>query len=141
MEALAAAQSLYVEEQFEEAVASYSAYLSTSPDVAGYSGRAACYLQLKKYLPALQDLNNAITMGSTKHIDYYRKAVALFELEEYEAAKKTFVKAKQMKLLESSGADLSAHDRYIRKCDAEINGKVSPYSSPPVALICCIRHE
>lgn len=118
---LIAAQSLYVEERFAEAAASYSTYLATTQDIPGFSGRAACYLQLKKHTHALQDLDAAIRLGSKKHVDYFRRAVALFELEEYESAKDAFETAADVRRREAD-PDTSAHERYIRKCVAEMEG-------------------
>lgn len=57
--------------------------------------------------------------------------VTLFELEEYESAKQSFETA--MKLRVALGQDIAAHQRYLRKCDAEIQAEQPLPLTPPVA--------
>ena len=123
MDQLSRAQALYLEENFDEAAVVFSDYLKGHIDILGLSGRAACYLQLKRYTLALQDLNHAIQLGSLKYIDHYRKGVCLFELEEYEAANEAFEQALRLRREEAPDADVSQVERYLRKCRSEFEGK------------------
>jgi hypothetical protein len=54
-------------------------------------------------------------------------SVALFELEEYESSRQSFERSVQ--LCEQQGKkDVSAQNRWIRKCDTEIEGVTSSSS-------------
>ena len=125
MTSLSQAQALYIEESYSEAAAMFSEHLKVQGDVLGFSGRAACYFHLKRYADALQDLNHAVRLGSQKYIDHYRRGVCLFELEEFEAAKEAFEKALLIRREESSEADVTQLERYLRKCQTELSGNAS----------------
>jgi hypothetical protein len=77
-------------------------------------------LKLKKSLDAIQDFNHSISLDSTYEPSYFKKGIALFDVEEYESAKDAFEISKQIRV--QSGKDISLHSRWIRKCEVEIAG-------------------
>jgi suppressor of G2 allele of SKP1 len=65
----------------------------------------------------LQDCNNAILLDPTLESAYYKKGLICFELEEFETARKSFETAL---LSKSSEKNVTIYNRWIRKCDVEI---------------------
>ncbi len=136
MEKLNLGNNFYVDEEYSSALIAYSEAIDSNllqDDVNNrincLSHRSGCYLKLHKYKQALQDCNQAITLSSQdvnnnnlieiKEIIYERKGLALFALEEYEAAKKTF-ELGSSKIASSSTSRKAIYNRNIRKCDVEI---------------------
>jgi tetratricopeptide (TPR) repeat protein len=89
--------------------------------------RGSTNLKLKKSLDAIQDFNHSISLDSTYEPNYFKKGLALFELEEYESAKDAFENSKQMRV--QSEKDISLNSRWIRKCEVEIAGLTSHFLS------------
>ena len=137
MSALSKADSLYVEENFEQALPMYSEAVKASdvPSFHVLGHRAACYLQLGKYTQALQDCSKALEQAKVEEgvtseaqvMVQYRKGQALFSLEEFEAAKIVF--AEVANAMGSTGrwekAVKSNSERFLRKCDFEIQANKS----------------
>ncbi|CCI40928.1 unnamed protein product [Albugo candida] len=130
MESKQFGNALFVDEQFNEALAAYSKSLEENDmDADTFSKRAAVYLKLTKWEEARSDADHAIALDVALSIAYLRKGIACFELERYEEAKDTFLCGQQT----LSGAP----DEYqlpfltwIRKCDTEIqDGDVFPDNS------------
>jgi tetratricopeptide (TPR) repeat protein len=138
MDSFNRANSHFVNEDFTIALEEFTHALSTSSNgmdvnttiddvMRGniFLNRAICYLKLSKYKQALQDCNQAISLSCTKDIVYERKGIALFALEEFEAAKKAFEMGRTL-LIDMSHTSInnkhriSSYDRNIRKCDLEI---------------------
>lgn len=127
--------ALYVEEEYERALESYSKAVSMKKDSYEdsdriYFHRASCYLKLRKYTQALQDCQKAAEIQSKKQnggVSYqvlFRKGEALFALEEYEGSKETFEECK--KKCSHLSKKVVECDRFIRKCDFEITQVMSP---------------
>jgi suppressor of G2 allele of SKP1 len=128
MEKFQSGNNLFVEEEYEQALAAFSlalesADLSSNAEIRLniHSNRAACNIKLQKFTQALQDCNQAIKLATAlnvhvKHTIYERKGSALFALEEFDAALKAFEVARS-----SAGDKHSARlDRLIRKCEIEL---------------------
>jgi len=117
-EAYHQACSLFVDEQYEEALRSFTTAIelgATSPQLSEYLvKRSACHHKLKNYTQAVEDVNRAIDLDPKNAKAYFRKGVACFSLDEFETAKKAFEKGQE---LDPSDANFKL---WIRKCDAEI---------------------
>jgi suppressor of G2 allele of SKP1 len=128
MEKFQSGNNLFVEEEFEQALGAYSlalesADLSSNAEIRLniHSNRAACNIKLQKFTQALQDCNQAIKLAASlnctvKHTLYERKGLALFALDEFDAALKAF------ELARSSAEDKHSArlGRLIRKCEIEL---------------------
>ncbi|XP_049848496.1 uncharacterized protein LOC126315301 [Schistocerca gregaria] len=124
------ANSLYIEDELEEALQHYNTALSLEPrSVDGYLKRSACYYNLKQNLESIEDANKAISIDSSCAEAYYRKGVALFSEKEYESARAAFNKACEIK------PDAQKSRIWLNKCDAELrmedgSSGHEPLSSP-----------
>ncbi len=128
MEKFQSGNNLFVEEEYEQALAAFSlalesADLSSNAEIRLniHSNRAACNIKLQKFTQALQDCNQAIKLAASlnvnvKHTIYERKGSALFALDEFDAALKAF------ELARSSADDKHSArlGRLIRKCEIEL---------------------
>jgi suppressor of G2 allele of SKP1 len=126
MNELIRADSLFVDEDFKEALSLYTEAVKATGSMESYSHRAACHLKLKKHTQALQDCRKALEMQAAagkglQSIVLFRKGEALFALEEYEGAKEAFMECNQ----NGGGKDKAAVDRFIRKCDFEMSSHSS----------------
>lgn len=105
----------------------YTKAIQSLPDFGkAYSYRAEAYLRVKKYAAALQDCNKAIAMNYNDGITNYRKAVACFELGEFETSRKCVQVATQLLLNNESSSNhekLILFERLLRKCNLELEGK------------------
>lgn len=123
MDSLTAANCLYIDEDYASAIELYNDAcnnLSGNQQVlaSAYSYRAAAYIKLKKFTNALEDCNNAIKLNALHEATYFRKGLICFELEEYESSKNAFLEGE--KLRTTAGKDTTLYQRWIRKCDAEL---------------------
>ncbi|KAI9988062.1 hypothetical protein PInf_024322 [Phytophthora infestans] len=113
--------AVFVDEAYEEAVRSYTRALEQQPqDADALSKRAAAYLKLHKLQEAVADASRAFQLDPTLHMAHMRHGVALFELEKYAEAKRSFQQGKET----ASNADEALVKRFqtwIRKCDAEMD--------------------
>eukprot|EP01032_Pedospumella_encystans_P014281 gene14281-16418_t len=111
----------FIDEDFVEAVESYTTALATIPTNAEVLlNRATAYLKLRKFYEALQDLNSALNHKADLELAHYRKGVVYFELEEYESAKASFSQGLKLRQEQQSNRDTAVYARYIRKCNAEM---------------------
>jgi len=68
------ANTLCIDEFYEEAVAAYSAAATTCPDYGDiYAYRAGAYIKLKKHMSALEDCNRALQMNPKCERCYFKK--------------------------------------------------------------------
>ena len=139
---LAAANQHLVDEEFDEAHAAFSAALEEEESAPAFAGRAAVRLALGRHAEALQDANAALKLDAAHEPALYRRALACFELDEYEAALAAFrdgraaAKKGGAKLLERR-----KYDMWIRKCEASLedeeadddNKNVETATPPPPA--------
>jgi len=80
-----------------------------------YVKRAACHVKLNLFTDAITDANTALKLQPNNANAYLRKGMALFSLEEYEAAKQAFEKGQSLE------AANTAFKTWIRKCEAELH--------------------
>ena len=127
MDNSSAADQLYVDEEYSQALANYTKAVESAKDGAAsvrtliHSNRAACYLKLKKFAQAVQDCNLVISLDAEKEVVHRRKGKALFELEEYEASKKALEIGLGLRKGAVGKKDCSEYTRLIRKCDVELS--------------------
>merc|ERR1711916_209469 len=106
--------ALMVDEEYEEAVAAYTAGIDAQ--VAGaYVARAAAHLKVEdSALEALEDATAALELDPSLAKAYLRKGMALFALEEYASAQAAF----------KTGLELKPNHKpfktWLRKCKAEL---------------------
>eukprot|EP01118_Nematostelium_gracile_P019681 TRINITY_DN921_c0_g1_i1.p1 TRINITY_DN921_c0_g1~~TRINITY_DN921_c0_g1_i1.p1 ORF type:complete len:378 (-),score=107.77 TRINITY_DN921_c0_g1_i1:122-1171(-) len=118
-EALKSANSLFVEENFEEALKFYDRAIQSEPNVDSFLKRSTCHYKLENFTDALDDANSAIKLDQNNSKAYVRKGMAAFGLDEYETASAAFRKALQLE------PDNSMAKTWLRKCDAEIGQEQS----------------
>jgi len=124
------ANALFVDENFDEALDNYNRAIDLDPSKADYYvKRAACHIKLGLFTDAITDANAALKLQPNNANAYLRKGMALFSLEEYEAAKQAFEKGQT---LDSSKSDFKT---WIRKCEAElhVDGKATTVQVPKEA--------
>jgi len=110
------ANNLFVNENFDEALDSYNKAIDADPNkVDYYVNRAACHVKLNLFTDAITDANTALKLQPNNANAYLRKGMALFSLDEFEAAKQAFEKGQS---LDSSNTSFKT---WIRKCDAELH--------------------
>ena len=117
-----------VDEDYDAALKHYSSAIELEPNNADcYSKRAAAQLKRSRFTDAVSDASASVKIEPSAKA-YQRKAVACFNLQEYESACAAFNKA-----IELDGEGSRELRRWIRKCNAEINleaaGAVAPTSS------------
>jgi len=110
------ANNLFVDENFDEALDNYNKAIAADPNkVDYYVKRAACHVKLNLFTDAITDANTALKLQPNNANAYLRKGMALFSLEEYEAAKQAFEKGQSLE------AANTAFKTWIRKCEAELH--------------------
>jgi len=113
--ALQTANSLFVDENFEEALAHYTEALELdNTNAESFIKRSICFHKLDKYTESLNDANSALKLHPDNSKAYLRKGMALFSLDEYETAKVAFDKG------QSLDPNNSQFRTWIRKCQAEL---------------------
>lgn len=126
-----------IDEEFSLAVDSYSSALASDANLSNFAPlfahRAAAYLRLKKFTQALQDCKTALTLDPSLESVYLRKGIACFELEEFEVAKKAFETGKAMRQKVTPSLSIASYERWIRKCDAELDESVLAPTSSSIA--------
>ncbi|GLI58864.1 hypothetical protein VaNZ11_000629 [Volvox africanus] len=119
---------LFVEEDYAGAVEAYSEALRADPlNARIYEARANAYIKLEQFTDANVDATKALELAPGLAKAYLRKGVALFNMEEYEAAKESF----------EAGCQLSPDNTFktwIRKCDAELEDEASSKSENTATL-------
>jgi tetratricopeptide (TPR) repeat protein len=121
MNAFHEANVLYINEDFQSALALYNESLKEDPTLSlAYLHRGSANLKLKHYTEAIEDFDVCLNLQLNLETTFFRKGLAYFELEKYDLAKDSFENG--LKIAKNSGNDISVqYSRYIRKCDAEIN--------------------
>eukprot|EP01113_Clastostelium_recurvatum_P005280 TRINITY_DN12358_c0_g1_i5.p1 TRINITY_DN12358_c0_g1~~TRINITY_DN12358_c0_g1_i5.p1 ORF type:complete len:368 (+),score=133.71 TRINITY_DN12358_c0_g1_i5:45-1106(+) len=130
MDALQKANSLFVDENYAEALTHYNAAVEAEPKSGeAFLKRSLCHTKLNNFLDAVEDANKAIALDPNNGKAYLRKGIACFEMEEYETAFAAFTKASG---LEPDNATIKT---WIRKCQAELgeDAKTIPSSTPTPA--------
>jgi len=109
------ANSLFVDENYEEALKHYSLSIELdNTNGEAFLKRSTCYSKLQQLPEAVGDANMAIKLQPTNSKAYLRKGMACFAMEEYETAKTSFEKGQQIDPQNTS------FKTWIRKCVAEI---------------------
>jgi len=117
-EALQHANSLFVDENFSEALSYYN--LSVELDEKNTEAllkRSACYHKLGKLTDSIADANAVIKLhpdNSALSKAYLRKGIACFDMEEFETAKISFKNGLQIEPTNNS------FKTWIRKCNSEL---------------------
>nr|CCA21454.1 conserved hypothetical protein [Albugo laibachii Nc14] len=115
--------ALFVDEQYNEAIAAYTKSLtSNDKDADTFAKRAAVHIKLEKWEDARSDADHAIALDATLAVAYLRKGIACFEMERYKEAKDTFMCGQQIVTTASNQQHLP-FSTWIRKCDAELQDK------------------
>mmetsp|Transcript_9592 Transcript_9592/g.15963 ORF Transcript_9592/g.15963 Transcript_9592/m.15963 type:complete len:364 (-) Transcript_9592:217-1308(-) len=122
MEHFHAGNIQFIDEDYEDAIASYTSALTNLPNNADVLlNRATAYLKIRKLYESLEDLNACLGIAPKKEIAWYRKGVVFFEMEEFESAKSAFSQGLKLRQEdEKSIRDTAPYARFIRKCNAEI---------------------
>jgi tetratricopeptide (TPR) repeat protein len=111
---LAAANALFLDERYQEALELYnSAILKHPQDHVALDKRAALKLKLNQPQEALEDAERALQIQPNSNTAFLRKGQALFGLEKYAEANECFLQAKKL------GMD-SAADLWIEKTSAKL---------------------
>lgn len=121
-----------VDEDYEAAFKHYSSAIELEPNNADcYSKRAASQLKRCRFAEAASDATVALKIEPSAKA-YQRKAIACFNLNEFESARAAFSKA-----LEFEGIDTRELKRWVRKCDAEMQlealGTATPAPSTDIS--------
>eukprot|EP01102_Stenamoeba_stenopodia_P022891 TRINITY_DN9703_c0_g1_i1.p1 TRINITY_DN9703_c0_g1~~TRINITY_DN9703_c0_g1_i1.p1 ORF type:complete len:361 (+),score=98.62 TRINITY_DN9703_c0_g1_i1:161-1243(+) len=124
--------SLFVDENYEEALDKYTKAIEAQPKVEFFLKRSACHAKLKNFTDALDDANAAIRLDPQNPQGYMKKGMACFSLDEYETAKASFEKGLS---LEPSNSQWKT---WIRKCNVELeidnqDDIASPSTTPQTA--------
>jgi tetratricopeptide (TPR) repeat protein len=126
----------YIDEEYDAAIAHYDTALKAAPrDASILSCRSAALLKKKKFLKALEDANNAIAIDPQHEMSYFRKGVACFELEEYESSKAAFQHGLGLRSAAPGDKDVSAYQRWVRKCSSELTSGNDMYIKPSSASV------
>ncbi|CAI5736915.1 unnamed protein product [Hyaloperonospora brassicae] len=113
--------ALYVDGEYEEAVACYTRALEAHPDDAdALSKRAAAFLKLHKPHEAAADASRATKLNATLPMAYMRHGIALFELEKYVEAKRVFQSGQEAAASPAKIALMKQIQTWIRKCNVEL---------------------
>lgn len=83
------AQLLYANEQFDDAIKAYEAYIADAPQVKGeaYASLAACHYEKEDWASAVQMVDKALATGDKPQNNWLQiKINALYQSENYEAA-------------------------------------------------------
>lgn len=127
---LAKANALFVDEDFESALASYNEAVNAAHKLVDSSAseanltvlaealtaRSTCQHKRNKHIEALSDAQHAIARLPTFYKAYLRKGIAAFALEEFESAKSAFADGQKL----APEAQQAQFKTWVRKCDAEL---------------------
>ncbi|KAF0974147.1 hypothetical protein FDP41_006757 [Naegleria fowleri] len=106
---------LFVDEEYEAALAKYSAAIDMEEKVEYFEKRSACNYQLGRHKASVEDAEKAIALSSnTSFNGFLRKGMACFEMEQFEKALEAFEKASLLK------PDDSKVKTWLRKARAEV---------------------
>ncbi|KAJ3427837.1 protein sgt1 [Anaeramoeba flamelloides] len=119
---LSNANSLMVDEEYEEALEEYNLALESEQKKSSDSEllfniflkRSACHLKIGNYIESLSDANSALKIKEDSYIGYLRKGISLFELEEFKSAERAFEKGLEIK------KNHKQLKRWLRKAKLEI---------------------
>eukprot|EP00934_Nitzschia_sp_Nitz4_P004047 Nitzschia sp. Nitz4//scaffold10_size219509//195100//196284//NITZ4_001460-RA/size219509-processed-gene-0.147-mRNA-1//-1//CDS//3329533016//4037//frame0 len=149
---LSLADSLAVDEEYEEAVNAYAAALSQLDDspsnrlwqLRALSHRSAAFYQLSRFQEALDDAKAALAVLSSDRpaglrpgegeMGHRRLGLAAFQLQEFTVAKEAFDQARQLATLNNRPA--AFYQEFLSKCDTALNPppeEKKPAPSKPVA--------
>ena len=149
-ESLSLGDSLFVDEDFGQAVDAYAAALlvlkpndptASALKIRILSHRSAAFYRLRRNEDALEDALEAMDVWSAakgkgivglrpgeSEICHKRAGVAAMNLQEYQQAKELFEKAQQLATL--NRGDEKSYQSYIRQCDYNLKPKAQPSPSP-----------
>ena len=145
---LSLADSLYVDENFTEAIDAYAAGISLLRDsevalhLRALSHRSAAFYKLGRYQEAFEDANGALELLSKKPNDlrpgegemcHKRSGEAAFQLRKYEEAKEALEKAAQLASL-NNRPDAGIQN-LIRQCEEKLHPTPPPASKQPKVVV------
>ena len=117
----ATALELFDDEEFEDACAAFTKALAATQDPAVTAKilekRAIAYLKINQFETAAEDASASLKINPSQN-SYLTKGESLFQLDEYESAKKAFETG--MLLKGETGKKAATFQKWIRKCNAEI---------------------
>ncbi|KAG2379600.1 hypothetical protein C9374_006717 [Naegleria lovaniensis] len=106
---------LFVDEEYEAALAKYSAAIDMEEKVEYFEKRSACNYQLGRHKASVADAEKAIALSSnTSFNGFLRKGMACFEMEQFDKALEAFEKATSLK------PEDSKVKTWLRKAKAEV---------------------
>ena len=117
----ATALELFDDEEFEDACAAFTKALAATQDPAVTAKilekRAIAYLKINQFETAAEDASASLKINPSQN-SYLTKGESLFQMDEYESAKKAFETG--MLLKGETGKKAATFQKWIRKCNAEI---------------------
>eukprot|EP00629_Pelagomonadales_sp_RCC1024_P012179 CAMPEP_0119279640 /NCGR_PEP_ID=MMETSP1329-20130426/21213_1 /TAXON_ID=114041 /ORGANISM="Genus nov. species nov., Strain RCC1024" /LENGTH=374 /DNA_ID=CAMNT_0007280195 /DNA_START=54 /DNA_END=1174 /DNA_ORIENTATION=+ len=125
MAALALANQFMCDELYDKSLEAYASAIRENPSAAAYSGRAALHLKMERYTAALQDANAALALEPECEPALYRKAMACFQLDEFETSLDAFARGLEVLGADSPVAAARKYPMWIRKCEAELEDSAS----------------
>ncbi|KOX78956.1 DnaJ like protein subfamily C member 7 [Melipona quadrifasciata] len=122
------AKVLYVEKQYKEALKEYSELIELYPNTPlHYANRAACYMMLDKYPPALEDAKKCIELDAKVCKAYVRIVKCCLILGDIVQAETTLSKLLEVdpenKGITTEKKDLEYVKRFLKDADAAYNAK------------------
>ncbi|EFA77490.1 TPR repeat-containing protein [Heterostelium album PN500] len=129
MEELNKGNSLFVDENYEDALTHYNKACTELPNsFEAFFRRSQCHQKLDSINDALQDINNCIKLEPNNPKSYLKKGQYCFELEEYDTALSVFEKGLA---LEPENSQLKT---WVRKTKAELEqSQPAPVPTPTPA--------
>lgn len=130
--------------RYEEALSMYDALMATERSATLLCARSEAHFKVRDYARSLQDAEGAEALDASVEYALYRKALALFYMDEISASNGAFRKARALHdAMEHKPADRK-YDMWLRKCEAEMSedaeetadaagGAVSPAARAPLA--------
>ena len=86
----------FISGKYSEAVSLYSKAIEMQPNHVYFANRANAYLEMDENEKCLGDCEAAISLDKTYFKAFYRKALALYNLEKHDEALKVLGEAKQL---------------------------------------------
>lgn len=117
-EAFALGNLQFVEENYDDALQKFTLAVELEPSSATYLlHRCSTYLKLLNFFDALADANNALKLAPGSSLGHKYKGMALFSMEEFHSASKSFEAA--LEIEQREGKNIAPLKTWLRKCNAE----------------------
>jgi len=118
------ANSAFVDEEYESALDLYTKSIEAEPSAEAHANRSHANFKLGHFQEAANDGDAAIQLDGKLLKAFVRKGSAQFQLELFDAAKKTFQAAL---VLEPENSGMKT---WVRKCDAELEAEAAVEVDP-----------